>query len=128
MNEEERKAERYIRYLKSTREFLGFTQKELAQTLGVTPNTVARWERGELRMSRLAYLAIRSERRWEREARAQSERNDSLVDFDGETNSPIDASRLRQLLQLCHPDKHNNSKAATEVTAWLNGMRARKHK
>lgn len=29
------------------RERIGFTQERLAQTLGVTRNTVANWERGE---------------------------------------------------------------------------------
>jgi hypothetical protein len=26
---------------------------------------------------------------------------------------------MRRLLHLCHPDKHGNSAAATEVTQWL---------
>jgi repressor LexA len=33
--------------LKRRREQLGMTQEQLAQALGVAPNTVARWERGE---------------------------------------------------------------------------------
>lgn len=36
---------------------------------------------------------------------------------------PIKASipepMFRKLLMLCHPDKHNNSETATEVTRWL---------
>lgn len=31
----------------------------------------------------------------------------------------IDEKRLKQLLMLCHPDKHGNSERATEVTRWL---------
>ena len=31
----------------------------------------------------------------------------------------LDQARVRQLLQLCHPDKHGNSKLACEVTQWL---------
>jgi hypothetical protein len=31
----------------------------------------------------------------------------------------VDTSRLRKLLMLCHPDKHENSGMATEVTRWL---------
>ncbi len=31
----------------------------------------------------------------------------------------VDRPRLRQLLQLCHPDKHGNSKTSQEVTQWL---------
>lgn len=27
--------------------------------------------------------------------------------------------RWRQLVQLCHPDKHQESKTATEVSQWL---------
>ena len=33
------------------RERLGLTQMALAQAVGVTSNTVARWERGEMRIS-----------------------------------------------------------------------------
>lgn len=36
---------------------------------------------------------------------------------------PFDAQRLRQLLQLTHPDKHGGSALATEVTAWLLSLR-----
>jgi len=36
----------------------------------------------------------------------------------------INADRLRQLRRLCHPDKHNGSKAANEATAWLNELLA----
>lgn len=32
----------------------------------------------------------------------------------------LDERRARQLLQLCHPDKHGGSRAATEVSQWLN--------
>jgi len=31
----------------------------------------------------------------------------------------LDPARIRQLLQLCHPDKHGNSRLACEVTQWL---------
>ena len=37
--------------VKALRERLGLTQQELASAVGVQPNTVARWERGELRIS-----------------------------------------------------------------------------
>ena len=37
--------------IKALRERLGLTQKALAATVGVQPNTVARWERGELPIS-----------------------------------------------------------------------------
>ena len=37
--------------IKTLREQLGLTQKALASAVGVQPNTVARWERGELRIS-----------------------------------------------------------------------------
>jgi transcriptional regulator with XRE-family HTH domain len=36
--------------LKQVRERLKLTQAELAARLGVTPNSVARWERGEMNM------------------------------------------------------------------------------
>jgi len=33
--------------------------------------------------------------------------------------------RLRDLIALCHPDKHGNSRRATEVTQWLLQQRRR---
>ena len=37
--------------IKSLRKKLGLTQVEFASLLGVAPNTVARWERGEIGLS-----------------------------------------------------------------------------
>ena len=37
--------------------------------------------------------------------------------------APLDRARIRQLLQLAHPDKHNQSPLAGEVTAWLLSLR-----
>ena len=37
--------------LRARRHDMGLTQRELAAALKVTPNTVARWERGELRIA-----------------------------------------------------------------------------
>jgi hypothetical protein len=34
----------------------------------------------------------------------------------------LDKVRVRQLLQLCHPDKHRGSPLATDVTRWLLGL------
>lgn len=31
----------------------------------------------------------------------------------------LDAARIRQLLQLCHPDRHGGSELAHAVTTWL---------
>lgn len=31
----------------------------------------------------------------------------------------LDVPRVKQLLMLCHPDKHGNSELATQVTRWL---------
>lgn len=35
----------------------------------------------------------------------------------------LDAPRIRQLVQLCHPDKHNGSKTAMKITQWLLDVR-----
>jgi hypothetical protein len=35
----------------------------------------------------------------------------------------IPPARLRQLIQLCHPDRHGGSKVSTEVTQWLLSMK-----
>lgn len=37
--------------------------------------------------------------------------------------APIEPTRIRQLLQLCHPDKHAGSSLANEVTGWLLELR-----
>jgi hypothetical protein len=37
---------------------------------------------------------------------------------DGE----LTEKRIRALLQLCHPDKHNSSTLSTEATKWLLGQ------
>lgn len=31
----------------------------------------------------------------------------------------LDQARIRQLLMLCHPDRHGNSETSSEVTRWL---------
>ncbi|MFN2442764.1 MAG: DUF2283 domain-containing protein [Thermoanaerobaculia bacterium] len=44
--------------LRLRRESLGMTQAELASALGTTANTIARWERGELRVEHPRMLAL----------------------------------------------------------------------
>lgn len=39
--------------------------------------------------------------------------------------APIPPDILRRLLWLCHPDRHENSDAATVTTAWLLAQRSR---
>lgn len=36
---------------------------------------------------------------------------------------PLDASRIEQLIRLCHPDRHGGREMANEVTAWLLSLR-----
>ena len=38
-------------------------------------------------------------------------------------NITIDRRRWRQLLQLCHPDRHDGSASATDCAQWLNQIR-----
>ena len=38
------------------------------------------------------------------------------------SGAQLDQHRIRQLLNLCHPDKHGNSPASNTVTQWLNGV------
>ena len=40
----------------------------------------------------------------------------------GWSGAQLDQHRIRQLLNLCHPDKHGNSPASNTVTQWLNGV------
>jgi hypothetical protein len=37
--------------------------------------------------------------------------------------APIEPGMLRRLIQLCHPDKHGGSEAATEATRYLLALR-----
>lgn len=52
--------------IKAYRNALGLTQAELAEKLGKTPNTIARWERGELaigspKILRLAFKGLETQ-------------------------------------------------------------------
>jgi transcriptional regulator with XRE-family HTH domain len=47
-------------WLKVERMAREWTQAQMAETIGVTPNTVARWERGEVTPSPLAQSGIRA--------------------------------------------------------------------
>jgi hypothetical protein len=42
-----------------------------------------------------------------------------------QTPTFISDKRVRQLLQLCHPDKHNNSETSNDVTRWLLSLRGK---
>lgn len=56
--------------LKARRTDLGLTQVQLAETLGVQPNTVARWENGVLDVPKLVNLAVETvERNFRKSAR-----------------------------------------------------------
>lgn len=58
---------------------LRMSQRELAEQLGIPPNTVARWERGDLaiRHDRLLFLALRG---LEREVPSRMGTSDTLSD------------------------------------------------
>tara|TARA_B110000014_G_C19557181_1_gene297525 strand:- start:76 stop:288 length:213 start_codon:yes stop_codon:yes gene_type:complete len=46
------------RFIKVSRAFLGLTQSDLAYALGLTGNSIARMERGELDIRRVVILSI----------------------------------------------------------------------
>ena len=48
--------------IRATRARLGLTQAQLGKALGVAKNTIARWERGELRIERPEMLRLSLER------------------------------------------------------------------
>lgn len=41
----------------------------------------------------------------------------------GKRPPQLDSYRVRQLLQLCHPDRHAGSATANEITTWLLSQR-----
>jgi len=88
----------------------GFTQTELAALVGVSANTVARWERGERHIPAMLARVLHL-----------TDENARLVMH----TEALDKGRIRKLLQLCHPDRHDNSTAANEATAWLLEQRKR---
>lgn len=48
------------------------------------------------------------------------------LELDGQRTKPkgIPPDMLKRLITLAHPDRHGNSKAANEATAWLLAQRA----
>ena len=48
------------------------------------------------------------------------------LELDGQQAKPegIPPEMLRRLVRLCHPDRHSQSKAANQATAWLLAQRA----
>ena len=69
-------------------------------------------------------------RRWrarkDAESRAGTRQEPPRSDFKQETRveyrncSGFDLAMCRQLLQLCHPDKHEGSAGSVKATQWLN--------
>ena len=58
----------------------------------------------------------------ERAARLRAKSKDGPMETRESRRQPLDERLARQLLQLCHPDKHGGSRTATEATQWLNAM------
>jgi hypothetical protein len=48
---------------------------------------------------------------------------DAAIKQSSPSTGGLDKDRLRKLIHLCHPDKHNNSTLATEMTQWLLSQR-----
>ena len=48
------------------------------------------------------------------------------LELDGQRAKPegIPPEMLRRLVRLCHPDRHSQSEAANQATAWLLAQRA----
>lgn len=57
--------------LKREREAIGLTQAQLGRELSVSPNTIARWERGELRIEHARMLDLALETLRDRAAKPQ---------------------------------------------------------
>lgn len=63
------------------------------------------------------WKATKTKEKAQHEGRATSKHSSQ------ESTASIDAARLRQLMQLCHPDKHGGSELANKVTQWLAEMK-----
>lgn len=61
----------------------------------------------------------RSQYEYQREQRGQS----SPPPPSEDSRNPDLMDRLSSLIILCHPDKHNNSRASVEITQWLLSLR-----
>jgi len=59
--------------------------------------------------ARVSALEMRIQMSWQAERQLATIRQ----------SSSLDPSKVKRLLGLCHPDKHNNSKMSTEMTQWL---------
>jgi hypothetical protein len=46
-------------------------------------------------------------------------RKPARIKMNGNGALGLDSKRFRQLIQLCHPDKHQGSVTAKEITQWL---------
>lgn len=66
----------------------------------------------------------------ERRNRPRRDKTDFFNSFDsfvsGGKKPQVPQEKIQQLIRLCHPDKHQNSELATELTRWLLDMRKRK--
>jgi transcriptional regulator with XRE-family HTH domain len=128
--------------IKKWRASAGMTQQKLAEFAGVTANTVARWERGEVvppamlsklyeclnlmlgAHQELKHLKRAHERLMKRRGVfADEETLLRMRDALFSDKPTLPPERLRQLLQLCHPDKHGSSRASVAATQWLLSLR-----
>ena len=71
------------------------------------------------RWKRVCRFCYRREMRAKDELKALRAELELLRRFRSPPADSLDPARVRQLLQLCHPDKHGNSQLACEVTQWL---------
>lgn len=59
-----------------------------------------------------------------RTAQSLSEKEKELLALSKKKADPLPLLTIKKLIRLCHPDRHNNSPLATEVTQWLLGLKA----
>lgn len=66
----------------------------------------------------------------ERIQKALAEANQALAQRKAAPSSDvdIDAETLKNLIKLCHPDKHDNSETATRATQFLLAIRDKQKK
>jgi hypothetical protein len=97
---------------------LALTAAVVAAIIRITVENRARRLLRELQNVHRALIA--DHKQWKHRALLAEQR----LEFESRVTNSIPPRRVKQLILLCHPDKHANSALANDVTKWLLTLRA----